>query len=71
MVFKLDTGAECNVISKEVYDSVRKQPPQKTRTKFVAFGGDKLNPCGKAHILSKYKGRHRVIEFMIVDGLSL
>ena len=68
VVFKLDTGAECNVISKEVYDSVSKQPLQKTRTKLVAFGGHKLNPCGKAHILCEYKGRYRVLEFMIVDG---
>ena len=66
--FKLDTGAECNVISKEVYNSVSKHPPQKTRTKLVAFGGHKLNPCGKAHLLSEYKGRYRVLEFMIVDG---
>ena len=68
VVFKLDTGAECNVISKEVYDSVSKQPLQKTRTKLVAFGGHKLNPCGKAHVLCEYKGRYRVLEFMIVDG---
>jgi hypothetical protein len=68
VVFKLDTGAECNVISKEVYDSVSKQPPRKTRTKLIAFGGHKLNPCGKAHLLSEYKGRYRVLEFIIVDG---
>ena len=68
VVFKLDTGAECNVISKEVYDSVSKQPLQKTRTKLIAFGGHKLNPCGKAHILCEYKGRYRVLKFMIVDG---
>ena len=40
----------------------------KTRTKLVAFGGHKLNPCGKAHVLCEYKGRYRVLEFMIVDG---
>ena len=29
---------------------------------------DKLNPCRKAHVLCEYKGRYRVLEFMIVDG---
>ena len=53
--FKLDTGAECNVVSKEVYNSVSKQPPQRTRTKLIAFGGHKLNPCGKAHLLCEYR----------------
>ena len=65
--FKLDTGAECNVISK-VYNTVSKQRPQKTRTKLVTFGGHRPKPCGKAHVLSEYKGRYRVLEFMIVDG---
>ena len=66
--FKLDTGAECNIISKEVYNSISNRPPQKTRTKLVAFGGHKLNPCGKASLLSEYKGKYRVLEFMIVEG---
>ena len=66
--FKLDTGAECNVISKEVYDSISKQPPHRTGTKLVAFGGHQLYPCGKVHILTEYKGRYTVLEFLIVDG---
>ena len=49
MLFKLDTGAECNVISKKVYDSVSKNPPRKTKTKLVAFEGHRLNPYGKAN----------------------
>ena len=68
VVFRLDTGVECNVISMEVYDSVSKQSLQKTRMKLVAFGGHKLNSCGKAHILCEYKGWYRVLEFVIVDG---
>ena len=68
MSFKLDTGAECNVISKEVYNSVSKQPPQRMRTKLIAFGGHKLNPYGKTHLLCEYRGKYRVLEFIIVDG---
>ena len=65
---KVDTGAECNVITKDLYDSICTRPPHKTKTKLVAFGGHKLNPCGKATILSEYKGKYKVLEFMIVDG---
>ena len=66
--FKLDAGAECNIISKGVYNSVSKHPPQRTRTKLIAFGKHKLNPCGKAHLLCEYRGKYRVLEFIIVDG---
>ena len=68
VTFRLDTGAECNVISKKTYDRISKRPPQRTRTKLIAFGGHRLNTCGKATILSEYKDKYRVLEFMIVNG---
>ena len=68
IVFKLDTGAKYNVISKKAYDSISKRPPQKTRTRVIAFGGHRLNTYGKTTILSEYKGKYRVLEFMIVNG---
>ena len=68
IVFKLGTGAECNVISRKAYDSISKRPPQKSRTKLIAFGGHRLNTYGKTTILSEYKGKYRVLEFMIVNG---
>ena len=39
VTFKIDTGAQCNVISKETYDKVSRQPLTKSRAKLTAFGG--------------------------------
>ena len=66
VLFKLDTGTGCNVISKKVYGSVSKNPPWKTLLRLEDM--HRLNPCGKANLLSEYKGRYRVLEFIIVDG---
>ena len=53
--FKLDTGAQCNVISKQTYDQVSKHPLLKSKTKLVTFGGHKLKACGKVSIVCEYK----------------
>ena len=66
-VFKIDTGAQCNVISKQKYKQVSRQPLQKSQAKLVAFGGHKLTTCGKIAIPCEYKGKHTPIEFQVVD----
>ena len=38
VTFKIDTGAQCNVISKETYDKVSRQPLTNSRAKLTAFG---------------------------------
>ena len=50
VTFKIDTGAQCNVISKETYDKVSRQPLTKSRAKLTAFGGHKIRACGKTVI---------------------
>ena len=47
VVFKLDTGAECNVISKEVYDSVSKQPLQKNKDEACRIRRPQAKPMRK------------------------
>ena len=66
-VFKIDTGAQCNVISKYKYNQVSKEPLQKSRAKLVAFGGHKLTTCGKRTLLCEHKKRIIPIEFQVVD----
>ena len=46
--FKIDTGAQCNVIPKQRYLQVSKAPLQKSTANLMAFGGSKLTTCGKA-----------------------
>lgn len=67
IVFKIDTGAQCNVISKCRYHQVCKQSLQKSTGNLVAFGDHKLNTVGKASIRCQYKGSQYTIEFEITD----
>ena len=48
ITFKIDTGAQCNVMSKESYDKVSQQPLRKSMAKLVTFGGHRINPLGRA-----------------------
>ena len=66
-VFKIDTGAQCNVVSKQKYKQVCKQPLLKSSAKLVAFGGYRLNTSGKIVIPCEYKGKRIPIEFQVVD----
>jgi len=66
-VFKMDTGAQCNVVSKHKYNRLSKAPLQKSHTKLVAFRGHQLNACGKAVMSCQYKGKHYPVEFEVVD----
>ena len=61
--FKLDTGAQCNVISKQTYDQISQRPLLKSKTKLVTFGGHKMKACGKVSIACEYKQKFTVVEF--------
>ena len=63
--FKIDTGAQCNVISKQKYLAVSQTPLQKSKAKLTAFGGHKLHTCGKAAIPCKYNGHQYLIKFLV------
>ena len=41
--FKIDTGAQCNVIPKRIYQQVCKEPLKVSTANLVTFGGHKLN----------------------------
>ena len=45
--FKIDTGAQCNVISKSRYHQLGSMPLQKSDTRMIAFGGEHLDTCSK------------------------
>ena len=64
--FKLDTGAQCNVISKQTYDRISTRPLTKSKAKVVTFGGHKLKACGKTSIECEHKRKFTVLEFEVV-----
>ena len=63
----MDTGAQCNVISKQKYNQLSQTPLQVSHAKLLTFGGHQLNTCGKATISCQYKGKDYPIEFEVVD----
>ena len=58
ITFKIDTGAQCNVLSKETYDRICQQPLRKSHAKLVAFGGHRMSSLGKAVILCEHKKKY-------------
>ena len=63
----MDTGAHCNVISKQKYNQLSKAPLHQSNARLVAFGGHQLNTCGKAAINCQHRGRQYCVEFEVVD----
>ena len=65
--FKIDTGAQCNVISKSRYHQLSSLPLHKSDARLVAFGGECLSACGKVTMECKYKGHTYAISFEVID----
>ena len=64
---KVDSGAECNVMSKSVLDSIIKNPNIKEcKTVLKAYGGSSLPILGKIGLNCKLNGIHILTEFFIV-----
>ena len=64
--FKIDTGAQCNVMSLETYNQISKLPLLKSRTRLVAFGGHKIQSCGKTRLACEHNKCYTVVEFEVV-----
>ena len=67
MKFKIDTGAECNVISKKTYEELTKTRLEKSRVQLGAFGGEKLKTIGKFSTVCTYQEKYWPIEFQVVN----
>ena len=65
--FKIDTGAQCNIMSLETYNSISSQPLKRSGAKLVSFGGHKIMPKGKTQIVCEYKKHLTVVEFEVVE----
>ena len=67
MCFKIDTGAQCNVISTWKYHQLSSRPLQKSHARLVAFGGQPLNTCGKVTMTCHHKGKCHPVVFEVID----
>ncbi|KAK6166970.1 hypothetical protein SNE40_022164 [Patella caerulea] len=66
--FKLDTGAECNVIPKSLFDKLAKGSLSKSKVKLNAFGGHQLTSLGRGVFVCQYKQKYHVLEFQVVES---
>lgn len=68
VTFKLDTGADCNAMSAQTLTALDvKSKLRVSKSKFVAFFGQKITPLGKKVLTCEYKGHKHQIEFEITD----
>ena len=68
---KTDTGASCNVMSKQAYDVLNARQPTGIRlckTKLESYGGHRLTVQGKASFTAEYKRKYYPVDFVIVRG---
>ncbi|KAK3087333.1 hypothetical protein FSP39_004790 [Pinctada imbricata] len=66
---KLDTGAQCNIISYQLFNKMNWMSEiKRCKTKLVSYTGHKLPIKGKTLITAEYKGKIYPLEFYIVHG---
>ena len=75
LICKIDTGAQCNVISKKLYDKLQLSEVaklEKVKSKLVAFSGNELRVLGQITVVAEYKYKNKFvpIKFHVVDTQS-
>lgn len=71
--FKVDTGAQANIITKQLARIIKKTFPyhiRQTRGCLSGYGGNKLPVTGKCVLPCTHKGKTYMCEFYIVDVAS-
>ena len=71
VTFKLDTGAEANVIPVEVFNQLSSTPTvYHTKTKLTAYGGTTIKPLGTCTLQCTSKHIIHNVNFYIVNADS-
>lgn len=65
-IFKIDMGAQCDVIPKWKYQQLCQDPLQTSTANLVTLGGHKLYTSGKACIQCICQGHSYNVEFEVV-----
>ena len=67
--FKLDPGAQANVIPKHVFNSLKGTPQLRpTKAKLTGFNGSEIPVVGVARMTCKYKGKMIDSDFFVVEA---
>lgn len=67
-VFKLDTGAQCNVLPKTVYDKITTMPLLPSSARLESYSKTCIKPVGKCELTCWVRGHKHHALFQVVDG---
>ncbi|KAL9974005.1 hypothetical protein ACROYT_G020533 [Oculina patagonica] len=67
-VFKLDTGAQCNVLPKTVYDKITTMPLPPSSARLESYSKTSIKPVGKCELTCCVRGQKHQVLFQVVDG---
>ena len=67
-VFKLDTGAQCNVLPKTVYDKITTMPMLPSLTRLESYSKTCIKPVGRCELTCWVRGHKHQVLFQVVDG---
>ena len=66
--FNLDTGSQCNVISKETHSKLcTDQVLDKSTSRLITYSGHKMIPCGQKDLVCEYRDKSYMQRFQVVD----
>ena len=67
--FKVDSGADCNIISKSLLARLPVGPKQtrQCKAKLKVYDGRRITPSGKISLTCEYKGKFTVLDFILIE----
>ena len=74
MCFKLDSGADANVLPLETYERLGSRSPlMKTNTVLTAFGNAKIRPEGEVmlSVVNPHTSERRMLDFSMSHGRQI
>ena len=70
--FKLDTGAQANVLPHKLYDKLfSKTKLQNTQAILTAFGNKHIKPRGKVSLACKLANKHHTLDFYVTEAAGI
>ncbi|XP_062603460.1 uncharacterized protein K02A2.6-like [Saccostrea cucullata] len=65
--FLMDTGAKCNVLTRDTYHKLKMSPLEKPKASLTSYSGHKIITDGMTTIPLQYNGQTHAIEFYVVN----
>ena len=65
--FKVDTGAQCNVMPLDIYQRISNKKPAKSSAKLMSYSGHRIKTIGKNTLIVSHKRQLHPVEFQITN----